>query len=152
LDPYILTKIKGVGFKRADEIGLSLGLDLKSHFRIESCISYTLKEYCESNGNSSISKAKLFELLINALKFEKTDENNELLEKYNFRPPAYVLSDFDRESEMMIDALIDYDVVSEEADAETQKLLPASEYKGETVTFPDGKKYFSDGMRWLKKS
>lgn len=79
-NPYILTKIKGVAFKRADEIGLSLGIDAKSPFRIESCINFTLKEYCEANGNSSISKEKLFSLLYGALGFGKCDEIDILLQ------------------------------------------------------------------------
>lgn len=79
-NPYILTKIKGVAFKRADEIGISLGIDAKSPFRIESCINLTLKEYCEANGNSSISKQKLFDLLYSSLDFPKSQEIDMLLE------------------------------------------------------------------------
>ena len=73
-NPYILTIIKGIGFKRADEIGLKIGIDKYSSFRIIACMSYTLKEFCESNGNSSISKEQLFELLNEALGFENQDQ------------------------------------------------------------------------------
>lgn len=73
-NPYMLIRIKGVGFKRADEIAVNLGLDRRSKFRISACINYTLKEYCEANGNSSISKEKLFSLLNNALNFHNEDE------------------------------------------------------------------------------
>jgi len=73
-NPYILTIIKGIGFKRADEIGLKIGIDKYSNFRIIACMSYTLKEFCESNGNSSISKEQLFELLNEALGFENQDQ------------------------------------------------------------------------------
>ncbi len=68
-NPYMLINIKGIGFKRADEIAQSLGIDKKSKFRIMACLNYTLKEYCDNNGNSSISKTKLFELLNLALNF-----------------------------------------------------------------------------------
>jgi exodeoxyribonuclease V alpha subunit len=68
-NPYVLTQVKGVGFKRADEIALNLGLDVRSDFRIAACMSYILKEYCDNNGNSSIAKSKLFALLNDALKF-----------------------------------------------------------------------------------
>jgi len=68
-NPYLLTEIKGIGFKRADEIGIKLGIDKYSSFRISACMNYTLREFCESNGNSSISKDQLFSLLDDALNF-----------------------------------------------------------------------------------
>ncbi len=68
-NPYILTSIKGIAFKRADEIAKSLGLDPKSEFRIMACLNYTLKEYCDNNGNSSIDKFHLYKLLDEALRF-----------------------------------------------------------------------------------
>ena len=73
-NPYILTKIKGVGFKRADEIALALGIDTKSKFRIESAINFLIKEYCDNKGNSSIENTELFKMLDEALKFESDDE------------------------------------------------------------------------------
>ena len=69
-NPYMLTSIKGIGFKRADEIGTSLGIDKESNFRITACMNYTLREFCESNGNSSIKKEQLFSLLDDALNFQ----------------------------------------------------------------------------------
>ena len=73
-NPYMLIRIKGVGFKRADEIAVNLGIDPRSEFRISACINFTLQEYCEANGNSSISKEKLFSLLDQGLNFH--DEND----------------------------------------------------------------------------
>lgn len=72
-NPYLLTSIKGIGFKRADEIAIKLGIDQLSKFRISACMNYTLKEFCESNGNSSISKIQLFTLLDDALHFENKE-------------------------------------------------------------------------------
>ncbi len=69
-NPYMLTNIKGIGFKRADEIGIKLGIDRESAFRISACMNYTLREFCEANGNSSISKEQLFTLLDDALNFK----------------------------------------------------------------------------------
>ena len=68
-NPYVLIKIKGIGFKRADEIAKSLGIDEKSDFRIMACLNYTLREYCDNNGNSSINKEHLFKLLDESLQF-----------------------------------------------------------------------------------
>ena len=72
-NPYMLTSIKGIGFKRADEIGTKLGIDKESSFRITACMNYTLREFCEANGNSSISKEQLFSLLNDALNFKEKD-------------------------------------------------------------------------------
>ncbi|PIF04516.1 MAG: exodeoxyribonuclease V subunit alpha [Arcobacter sp.] len=72
-NPYLLTSIKGIGFKRADEIATKLGIDKLSNFRISACMDYTLKEFCESNGNSSISKEQLFLLLDDALHFKNQE-------------------------------------------------------------------------------
>jgi len=73
-NPYILINIKGIAFKRADEIASSIGISKKSDFRIRAALSYTLKEYCDSNGNSSVSKEKLFELLNDKLNFFNENE------------------------------------------------------------------------------
>jgi len=69
-NPYLLTSIQGIGFKRADQIGTKIGIDKLSNFRISACMNYTLREFCESNGNSSISKDQLFTLLDDALNFK----------------------------------------------------------------------------------
>jgi len=73
-NPYVLIRIKGIGFKRADEIAKSLGIDEKSDFRIMACLNYTLREFCDNNGNSSIHKDHLFKLLDESLIF--FDENH----------------------------------------------------------------------------
>jgi len=72
-NPYILINIKGIGFKRADEIAKALGIDPKSEFRINACINYTLKEFCDNNGNSSIDKSHLYKLLDESLHFQNED-------------------------------------------------------------------------------
>jgi exodeoxyribonuclease V alpha subunit len=74
-NPYILINIKGIGFKRADEIAKSLGIDPQSEFRIMACLNYTLREFCDNNGNSSIDKFHLYKLLDDSLRFH----NEELL-------------------------------------------------------------------------
>jgi len=77
-NPYILTQIKGIGFKRADDIAKSFGIDKRSSFRISACMSFILREYCEANGNSSISKEKLFSLLDESLNFQNENELYEI--------------------------------------------------------------------------
>ena len=61
-NPYILTQIKGVGFKTADKIGRAMGTEPFDPHRIESCIEYVLFEYTDSNGNSCISEPLLLNL------------------------------------------------------------------------------------------
>ncbi|QKJ23396.1 AAA family ATPase [Poseidonibacter lekithochrous] len=72
-NPYMLINIKGIGFKRADEIAKALGLDPRSEFRIMACLNYTLKEYCDNNGNSSIDKFHLYKLLDESLRFNNEE-------------------------------------------------------------------------------
>ncbi len=97
-NPYILINIKGVGFKRADDIAKSLGIDLKSEFRISACIKYTLKEFCDNNGNSSIDKSHLYKLLDDLLHFKNEEElyeqviNKMLVEEEIFQTNEYRLA------------------------------------------------------------
>lgn len=68
-NPYILTSIHGIGFKRADEIALNMGVDSKSEQRIGAAMDFVLLEYCERQGNSCVEKLQLFALLDEALSF-----------------------------------------------------------------------------------
>lgn len=72
-NPYMLINIKGIGFKRADEIAKSLGIDPRSEFRIMACLNYNLQEYCNNNGNSSIDKFHLYKLLDDSLRFSNEE-------------------------------------------------------------------------------
>ncbi|WP_186428756.1 ATP-dependent RecD-like DNA helicase [Clostridium sp. BSD9I1] len=58
-NPYILTEeISGIGFKTADKIARSLGIDLNSSFRIESGINYIINQFC-ALGNTYIPVERL---------------------------------------------------------------------------------------------
>jgi exodeoxyribonuclease V alpha subunit len=59
-NPYILTSIQGIGFKRADELALKMGVKENDENRLSSAMDYVLLDYCESQGNSCISKEILF--------------------------------------------------------------------------------------------
>ncbi|MEA3315824.1 MAG: AAA family ATPase [Campylobacterota bacterium] len=72
-NPYLLTEIKGIGFKKADGIAMSLNIPEDSKFRITACMNYNLKEFCDANGNSSIKKEQLFSLVDEALSFDNKD-------------------------------------------------------------------------------
>lgn len=46
-NPYILTQeISGIGFKTADKIARSLGVEINSPYRIQSGINYIINEFC----------------------------------------------------------------------------------------------------------
>ena len=59
-NPYILTSINGIGFKRADELALKMGINPEDEGRISSAMDYVLLDYCEAHGNSCIAKEVLF--------------------------------------------------------------------------------------------
>ena len=72
-NPYILTQIKGVGFKTADKIGRAMGTEPFDTHRIESCIEYVLFEYTDSNGNSCIAEPLLLNLANEELVSDEDD-------------------------------------------------------------------------------
>ncbi|WP_392486213.1 ATP-dependent RecD-like DNA helicase [Haloimpatiens sp. FM7315] len=60
-NPYVLTEdIWGIGFKTADKIARSLGIDKNSPFRIQSGVKYLINEFC-SLGNTYMPLKKLVE-------------------------------------------------------------------------------------------
>ena len=69
-NPYILTDIKGIGFKTADELALKMGVEAEDENRIASAMEYVLQNYCEAEGNSCVAKTVLFEKLDELLGFE----------------------------------------------------------------------------------
>ncbi len=59
-NPYILTSINSIGFKRADELALKMGVEKEDEGRISSAMDYVLLNYCEQQGNSCVAKEVLF--------------------------------------------------------------------------------------------
>ncbi|WP_456390666.1 SF1B family DNA helicase RecD2 [Hydrogenimonas sp.] len=72
-NPYIITQVKGVGFKRADEMARSMGIDPKSPFRVEAGINYIMRELCEQRGNSAIEKDEFVLAVQEELEFDECD-------------------------------------------------------------------------------
>jgi len=73
-NPYILTNINSIGFKRADELALKMGVEKENEGRISSAMDYVLLNYCEQQGNSCVSKEILFSGLNDLLEFH--DKNH----------------------------------------------------------------------------
>jgi len=76
-NPYILTSINSIGFKRADELALKMGIERENEGRISSAMDYVLLNYCEQQGNSCVAKEILFSGLNELLAFS---EKNHLYE------------------------------------------------------------------------
>ncbi|QOY51824.1 AAA family ATPase [Candidatus Sulfurimonas baltica] len=72
-NPYILTSINSIGFKRADELALKMGVTPENDNRISSAMDYVLLNYCEQQGNSCVAKEILFDGLNELLGF--SDKN-----------------------------------------------------------------------------
>ena len=73
-NPYILTSINSIGFKRADELALKMGIERENEGRINSAMDYVLLNYCEAQGNSCLAKEILFSGLDELLDFN--DKNH----------------------------------------------------------------------------
>lgn len=72
-NPYILTSINTIGFKRADELAVKMGIALEDENRIASAMDYVLLNYCEQQGNSCMHKEILFAQLNELLGFRDKD-------------------------------------------------------------------------------
>lgn len=75
-NPYILSEeIIGIGFKTADRIAKSMGVEKESDFRIQSGIKYIINDYC-ANGNTYMLKKDLIKVAS-----ENLEVKNEIIEK-----------------------------------------------------------------------
>jgi len=68
-NPYVLTSINSIGFKRADELALKMGVEKENEGRISFAMDYVLLNYCEQQGNSCVAKELLFSGLNELLGF-----------------------------------------------------------------------------------
>jgi exodeoxyribonuclease V alpha subunit len=67
-NPYVLIdEVEGIGFKRADDIGLKIGFPTDSPLRIRAVLYYLLNEYLNKYGDTVLSKAKLIEFTLTFL-------------------------------------------------------------------------------------
>ena len=70
-NPYVLTEIKGIGFKKADEIAKAVGYSMTSPHGIESCLRYCIGEE-NTNGHSWIEYKQLLNKAIDLLAINKS--------------------------------------------------------------------------------
>ncbi len=79
-NPYGLMRIHGIGFKKADEIALNMGIQSDDERRIGAAMEHTLSEDCEAEGNSCIDRHALFAKLDALLNLGDTRRYGEALE------------------------------------------------------------------------
>ncbi|MEA3522120.1 MAG: AAA family ATPase [Campylobacterota bacterium] len=84
-NPYILTSITGIGFRKADEIALKMGVELRSPQRVSAAMDSLLNQLCDQEGNSAVMKDNLFSKMDEALEFYGENKLYEsvLLERIN---------------------------------------------------------------------
>ena len=79
-NPYVLTNLDGFGFKRVDEIAMSMGVAKDSKNRIHECIRYVIGENLES-GHSWIDQRDILNKTIDLLQISREKIENELFSK-----------------------------------------------------------------------
>lgn len=70
MNPYILTSVKGIGFKKADEIAKAVGYSMTSEHRIDSALRYIIGEE-NMSGHSWIGHKQLLNRAIELLNIKK---------------------------------------------------------------------------------
>ena len=73
-NPYILTQIEGVGFKKADSIALKLGISELDEIRISAYILYAINQITNNRGDTLHLKEDLFELMLEELSLKEKKE------------------------------------------------------------------------------
>jgi exodeoxyribonuclease V alpha subunit len=74
-NPYILMdEVEGIGFKRADEIGLKVGFAYDSDIRIGAVIYYLLNEYMNKFGDTYLDKDELIQYTLRFLNSQIEEE------------------------------------------------------------------------------
>lgn len=69
-NPYVLTEVRGIGFKSADDIAKAMGYDLKSPHRINSAIRFAIEEE-NTNGHSWMDRKQILNKTITLVNLNK---------------------------------------------------------------------------------
>ena len=59
-NPFIMTEVRGIGFRTADSLARGMGIPFFSLFRIRACIDFVFREMTEREGNSAVGEKALF--------------------------------------------------------------------------------------------
>jgi len=106
-NPYLLTEVRGIGFKTADEVATKVGIPFDSAFRIQAAVTHLLLEAGENDGHTYLPYPDLLARL------------RELLDNEERQLPAATitaaLEEMQREEKLLLDgsretaSLLDYD-------------------------------------------
>jgi hypothetical protein len=116
--------------------------------------AYKVKEVQKLFGIKASDAPWLKTAKLNALErfakigLDRAEQRLQLIMKHGGKPSPEI-EKFDKESEMLQDALIDYDFTATEVNL--PELPSPKQFMNKTVTSPEGKKYYSDGTRWVEK-
>lgn len=86
-NPYMLCEeVFGIGFLKADEIAMKLGLPKDSPTRMQEALLYTLQEASMSDGHVYLPKEQLLARAVKNLRIDLYDEDsiNRLIEQFDF--------------------------------------------------------------------
>lgn len=71
-NPYVLTEVDGLGFKKVDSYALKMGIEEESEYRVEACVRYILEEQSNNNGHSWILKSSLIKEASGLMKIDES--------------------------------------------------------------------------------
>lgn len=72
-NPYRLTEVRGIGFKKCDELALNAGIDPLSPLRVMAAIVYTLDFIASMGGHTMAQKKEIIDFLVNDLSIKIKD-------------------------------------------------------------------------------
>ncbi|GAB6100653.1 ATP-dependent RecD-like DNA helicase [Halanaerocella petrolearia] len=91
-NPYLITELRGIGFKKADEIAQEMGLAKDSDYRINSFLTYYLS--AKSDGHTYFKLEELIETITEELEIESAF-NQVLKAYYEFEEITYNIKEDD---------------------------------------------------------
>lgn len=66
-NPYRLTEIELIGFLKADEIAMKVGVSVESPYRLNACLHHVLRETCYGHGHCYVPEGELVHKALAAL-------------------------------------------------------------------------------------
>ena len=91
-NPYLITELRGIGFKKADKIAQEIGLEKDSNYRINSFLSYYLSS--QAGGHTYFKLMDLVEVIEEKLSLENAF-NQVLKAYYEFEEITYTVQEDD---------------------------------------------------------
>ncbi len=96
-NPYVLCdEIYGIGFEKADNFALSLGIDKASPFRVKSCVIYALSTNAMGNGHVFIPRKRLSEHISNMIECTQ-DAAEDAIDALTLEKKTVIVKYFDQE-------------------------------------------------------